>query len=627
MTGYTKTGSSVDNDGYVDERTRSPRESYLELTAFAPLRESSSSLTTARPGLTVAGVDVGGPAGYDDQATRSPRQSRVDLAELYAEEVSYDDEDNAETHALATPSHDLSPTRSPRESYVALNELPSLSRPRTSQIAEDEAATEYVSPPSALSARRSYVASGEILRDSSETNAYQPSTESITSYAIPRKSQARIPAAPVLDSRFTGVIESDEIEEVSYAHEASNDAYAQAYEEQAYEEHAPDELRTDENHAAQQEYVPGASGPLDYDALKRYLFDEPASAPPPRRSAPSYPQPEMPVTDGTLDIGTYERNERNARFQTPAPKPVATIRGGFLAQPQQQHAPAAFAPTDIDLNATPVKPLQPFAKRRMPSMPQAMPERAQLARAVDAVRETLAQSFAAREQRDLHVSTPPMPMRAPYGSRPAFQPAPAPNYDPYASSSQPIPPSPSSVDSPWIIPTGPSSTRRRSSDVPTHRSSAKTLRLTLTMLAAAIVTLMTAGIIIAAVLIVRDEPKKANAASNAPSIPVPVAVEENPAPLPAPTTMVIAPPPSMDLPPVTEASPAKAKTVAPAAAAPASEPKAKSTPVAAAPSANPSPATATSGATAKGAKPSTANGKPKSVEQILDELGEEQLKR
>lgn len=623
MTGYTKTGSSVDHDGYVDERTRSPRESYLELTAFAPLRESSSSLTAARPGLTVAGVDVGGPAGYDDQATRSPRQSRVDLAELYAEEVSYDDEDNAETHALASPSHDLSPTRSPRESYVALNELPSLSRPRTSRIAEDEAATEYVSPPSALSARRSYVASGEIVRDSSESaNGYQPSTESITSYAIPRKSQAQISVAPVNDSRFTGVIESHEIEEVSYAH-ASNDGYAPAYEEQAYEEHAPDELRTDETHAAQQEYVPGASGPLDYDALKRYLFDEPASAPPPRRSAPSYPQHEMPVTDGTLDIGTYERNAQ-ARFQAPAPKPVATIRGGFLAQPQ--HAPAAFAPTDIDLNATPVKPLQPFAKRRMPSMPQAMPERAQLARAVDAVRETLAQSIAAREQRDLHVSTPPMPMRAPFGSRPAFQPAPG--YDPYASSSsQPIPPSPSSVDSPWIIPAGPSSTRRRSGDVPTHRSSAKTLRLTLTMLAAAIVTLMTAGVVIAAVLIVRDEPKKANAASNAPSIPVPVAVDENPAPPPAPTTMVIAPPPSMDLPPVTEAAPAKAKAApaAPAAAQPASEPKAKSAPATVAPPTN--PAAATSGAPAKGAKPSTANGKPKSVEQILDELGEEQLKR
>ncbi|MFO0741058.1 MAG: hypothetical protein U0270_34485 [Labilithrix sp.] len=217
-------------DDQFEDRTRSARESQLALEGLARSAERARAAFVAPAELE----------GERSPAMRARRQSFVDASEL-----------------LPTPH---------RPSYVAPSER-SERRSRVERVERNDrsdrserasiAPGPVPAPPTPRGSRFSFVASSERADFASSA----PDAEEVTNYrplsAPPSQRASQHPASsrrasqhPVRESTYAPTIESSEIEEIPSAKRAS----APAPEEQ--------------------------SRPVDYEALKRYLFDDvPAGSP------------------------------------------------------------------------------------------------------------------------------------------------------------------------------------------------------------------------------------------------------------------------------------------------------------------------------------------------------------
>jgi len=325
------------------------------------------------------------------------------------------------------------------------------------------------------------------------------------------------------------------------------------------------------------------NGPIDYAALSRYLFDD---------VAPPHEPPRQPLATRRSRLAIHDDEQAPVRRSMPSMHPRPAAAASF---PQPTFTPP-----------TPARP--PMAS--YPSYEAAM------------------QQF----QPPVHVA-PPMPMSS-RRSMPSMHP-----HD-------------SSADGAWIVPAAPS-TRRRAVARPAPP------KVTASTVAAAFVALLAVTVMIAAVLFVRSEQDDATTTTSAARMSF-VPVVETPVPTTASTlaprsVIVIS---SDDIPAVAEAPVAPAVTptgaappavavvqvvpavapnpaapdLAPAPAKPVVTGPVVTSPVVTSPVARsvanaPTPTAAPARTAAAPAKKADAKGSDKSVEDLLKELGEEQLRR
>ncbi len=499
---------------------------------------------------------------YEDDPTRAARPSERRGSSRPPRPSAVDASDLADL-PVSDPT-ELEVTRAPRESYVALAELPRMpaqssrrSRAAVTDVAfEDEVAedevTSFVDRPSLVAA--------------SELDAQGP--ESVTTYAVRPSYIARGEQASYSTS---------ELEEV--APSLAGDAIAQ-------------------------------SEPLDYAEVSRFLFDDLPSM------STEAPDAEHYGDNGTLLI-----------------PPQAGAPESHRSYPRQ---PAMCIRQDPRPAAPPVQP----TRRSRPSFHESEP----------AAPPPMRRSMPSMAQHDSAPAAPP-PMRRSMPSHHSYEAAmqqfQAPRHviAPMPMSSRrsmpSVHPHDSSAESPWIVPAAPSSRAfRRAPPKPASNG------ITASTVAAGFVALLAVGVMVSAILFVRSEetPDRTVTSGSAVSTTTftPVAdATENVAPV------AVAPPPvivisSDDIPGLAEVpspdpraqtlvpvtpSPVVAPTVAAPTAppVPASPPIAK--PVAATPAVTEAPARAAVSTKKADVGEARKKSGDKSVEDILKELGEQQLLR
>lgn len=591
----------------------SPRSSHWDPEE---VRESEPT-RAARPSY-VSPSDLAGLAVFSsdpDAETRAPRASHVASREL--EPFARDSDEKA--------------TRSARESYVALSELrqmPVCDRARGSveafadEVVEDEV-TAFVD------------------RSSDEQRADGP--DSVTTFAV----------------------------RPSYV---AHDELAMSEEHLAYATSEIEELAEPFDFAPP---IPSGSfkSRPDYEALARYLFDDmpppaggadvlapeppPASYPRQPVACIRQPMPSRLATDETpvqpLAIGTH-RSRMSIHDSAPEPTPSDTSTPSVPPAPMRRPM-HSIHPDDVAAmqpmrrsthsihpeNVATMQPVHPHdvsasvqpARRSMPSV---HPHDG--AAPMQSVHPIAIVTPIPSMRRSMHPHDVAAPMPSMRRSMPSMHP-----HD-------------SSAESPWIVTMGPSSSRR---GVPLAQPAPA--KITASFVAAAMIALLAVGVMVAGVLFVHsDDSDRARSKASAAQldVPSPVAAPTEPAlpPVTRPTTITInapedAPPalapaafpPSPVLlapsspaafvaPPVQDVAGSEtATTPAPIVAAPA-VPAAKAAPIAAAPKplapsvapAAPQPVARTT-SPAPPAKKAETNAGAKSVEDILSELGEEQLRR
>jgi len=629
----------------------------------------------------------------EDQPTRTAARRSIVAPEDLAELAHLGGRDDVAPHAAHRDDVN-DPTRSPRESSVALAELP--------QLASDDRSTRVGPEPAP---RRSYVAAvecDEVVEDDvtsfldrpsppAEAEAHDDAPDSVTTYAARPSYVAReeqrdpVPSGELLATSELEAVASDERPSHAYASSELEEIAAAA----------PNEER-------------------DYEALSRYLFDDiaPANeAPPPVPDGALYADYDRPLLPPEEEVPTSYprqparciRHELDAPVQAslpplaprgsrpsihdgdaprmharrrsmPSHQPVEHVTPAF-APPQPMPAPRAmpsyhpvdaaapgFAPPQpmpahrtmpshhpVEDVAPALAPPQP-ARRAMPShhpvedvAPALAPPRPMPARRTvpshhpvgDVAPELAPPQPARRAMPSYHPAdtfAAPASLQRPMPSHPSF-------YLPMSSrrSMPSMHPHDSSAESPWVLTAGPST--RRGAPI----TAATPFRVTPSMLAVVFVALLAATVTVAAVLFVRtDDRADAIAITPPPAALSEPVVQSAPAQMTtlatAPRAPAVAPPPmivisSDDFAPIAADHPATAapRTVAPAAApataAPGSTPATSPATPAAALAAKPAPAPVTAPAPRTNASPGTKKSGAKSVEDILDELGEEQLRR
>ncbi len=477
--------------------------------------------------------------------TMSRRDALPQRSALYVdpEEVYEDQPTRAER-----PSYVDEPTRSPRESYVALSELPNIASSSPMSAPYEDSPTR-IAP--ARAAKISYVAPIELERDfDREEEDYD---DEVTSF-VDRSSL-------IAASELEQVEEVEEVEEI---------------------EHSMHE--------------PLASGPADYEALSRYLFDDIASVN--EALPPPVPETELHAENGTLLLAPQEEPPTSYRRH-----PAMCIRTELHARTEHDMQPRAPQP-----------PPPVLATRRSRYSMH------------DAEQSSPAPAFSARP-----------PMR----SHHAFEMG---AYPPPMSSRRSMPsvhPHDSSAESPWIIPAVPSTRRRAELPAPAP------FQVTPSLLASAFVGLLAITVMVAGVLFVRSDDRARTTTSTA-SAPVPSYAAISAAAAESATNAMrpyAAPPPSVivissdDVAPFPSDAPVTPRAVATTVIAPAPlAPQAavvpsapvEAQPVMIAPTAKPAaapPAAAPPTARPVATKKSDGKVGAKSVEDILNELGEEQLRR
>lgn len=547
---------------------------------------------------------------YEDQPTRAARPSVIapeDLAEL----AHLDGRENAETRSARPAFVDpleldagLGPTRSPRESYVALSELPQMPSSRLA--------------PSPV-ARISYVATVDLDGEVEE--------DEVTSF-VDRSSMV---SASEMDDRGPDSVTTYAVRPSYVARDEQVESLAASDEHPSYATSEIEEIDPADEQNAE-------SGPIDYAALSRFLFDD--VAPPRREPAPAAetPDAELYADHGTLLIApeneaprSYPRQDAMSVRHDLGPtaeapvQPLATRRSRVSIHdaepgPMRRSMPSVF-PQDL---APAQHPPQQPVRRSMPSHPPA---------------DFAAPSFA-----------PPQPMssRRSMPSHHAYEAAMQQFAAPQPMSSRRSMPSVHPHDSsasPWVVSSAPS-TRRGAVGAPPAP-----FKITPSVIAAALVALLAVMVMVGGVLFVRSEdrpePTASAFATTEPTFPSASAVLSPSAPPQAPAAPAVIVISSDDIPvdgepvvtatttpvarplpePVVQAAPSAATPVAaPIAAAP---PPANAQPVAA-PIAIAKPAAAAPASTAARApstKKADTKAGAKSVEDILAELGEEQLRR
>jgi hypothetical protein len=525
-------------DDQFEDRTRSARESYVALEG---LERSGARRASGVAASEIARRSFVAPAeieGDRSPAMRARRQSFVDPSEL-----------------IATPARpSFASAASARDVRASAPEIPPPS-PRRSQIPRSErpvsAPGPLPAPPTPRASRHSYVASSERGEFASSVDA-----DEVTTYRPISQRPAAL-SQPVGESTYAPVIESTEIEEVAAA---------------------PEER----------------SRPVDYDALKRYLFDD---------VPPSSPQ-----------AAAMSPEDRSVSMQTP----VAAIG------PRATH------------------------KAFRPAMHSIHPNRAEIAPAArishNAFRPQMHSQMPAPASTPNPTTAPlaPAPF-APFGSVPAAARISHNAFRPQMPMNAPVQQD-SYVDSSWIVPTPPFP-----SNAQPMRETA-TFKVTLSFVAAAMTAVAALAVMIGAILFIRSEdaptaptttvahapaaaemlPKAAMPVQTSTPVQTPLAApvqtataEKVAAPEKiAPTEKVVVSAKVADAKPsetkLVETKPAEAK---PVETKPATKKKA---PAVAQSDDDDEEAPAPAPKPAKKASKTAAD---KSVEQMLAELGEEQLRR
>ena len=612
----------------------------------------SEPTRAARPSY-VSPSDLAGLAVFSsdpDAETRAPRASHVASREL--EPFARDSSEN--------------PTRSARESYVALTELPQMPMYDRAQGSDEAFADEVVEDE----------VTAFVDRSSDEQRADGP--DSVTTFAV-RPSYVAHDELATSEERLAYA--TSEIEEVAEVDAAEPFDFAPPIPSGSFK-----------------------SGP-DYEALSRYLFDDmpppagdadvlaPEAAPAsyPRQPAACFRQPmpsrlatdETPVQPLVLPsaIGTHR-----SRMSMPdtAPEP-ASVPPAPMRRPMHSIHPddvAAMQPMRRSMhsiapeNVAAMQPMHPHdvsgsvqpARRSMPSvhshdvsgsvqsarrsMPSMHPH--DVAAAMQSVHPLAVVTPIPSMRRSMHPHDVGAPMHSMRRSMHSMHPHDVAAPMPSMRRSMPsMHPHDSSAESPWIVTMGPSTSRR---GAPLAQPAPS--KVTASSVAAAMIALLAIGVMVAGVLFVHSDDSdgvrsKTSAAQL--DVPSPVAVPTEPAlpPVTRPTTITITAP--EDAPPALAPTAVMLVPSSPAAvAAPpvqvgaGSETVATPAPVVAAqvvPAVNPAPiaaapkphapsvapaapqAAARTTSSAPPAKKADTKAGAKSVEDILSELGEEQLRR
>ena len=547
-------------DDQFEDRTRSARESHVALEGLARSAERARAAFVAPAELE----------GERSPAMRARRQSYIDAAELEgspamrARRQSYVDA----SELIATPQ---------RPSFVTPSE-------RRSRVERSEAAIPtpgpIPSPPTPRASRHSYVASSERADFASSAPHADADADEVTSYRERPQSQRPQSQHAVRESTYAPAIASSEIEEVVATP-------------------APVERNR----------------PVDYEALKHYLFDDvPADSP---------------------EAAAMSREDRSVSMQTPvatfAPRATHKAFRPAMHSIRPEIAPAArishhaFRPSTAP--ASPVPSPMPQAVSPVPSpMPAMMQPQPSVAPAARVSHHAFRPPMMTGPQ----LMAMPQPMSAPQQRMSAPQPMSAPvQQDSY-------------IDSSWIVPTPPFP-----SSTPPAREPG-TFKLTLSFVAAAVTAVAALTVMIGAILFVRSEDTPSTPPAPAAQFPAaqfpeahlaaaqdltappaqPPAAQPPTAQSPA-TQAPAAQNPAAQLPPATTAAPATpivaAKKPEKTASADKPETPKKKKPAVVAPSDDDEDEDDAPPPPPKKKQAKTAA--DKSVEAMLAELGEEQLKR
>lgn len=451
-------------DDQFEDRTRSARESQLALEGLARSAERARAAFVAPAELE----------GERSPAMRARRQSFVDASEL-----------------LPTPH---------RPSYVAPSER-SERRSRVERVERSDrserasiAPGPVPAPPTPRGSRFSFVASSERADFASSA----PDAEEVTNYrplsAPPSQRASQHPVSsrrasqhPARESTYAPTIESSEIEEIPSAKRAS----APAPEEQ--------------------------SRPVDYEALKRYLFDDvPAGSPEAAAMSPEDRSVSMQTPIATLAPRATNKAFRPAMHSI-RPEIAPAARISHHAFRPQMHSQMPGAVTPVAPSAVPAQ------LGVMPTIPQPM-----------------APMSVAPATRVSHHAFRPQMMTGP--QLPAMN-------APVAQDSY--------VDSSWIVPT------------PAFPNAAQagergSFKVTLSFIAAAMTAVAALAVMIGAILFIRSEdpaPTFTPAAQLPASAPVEVAKQPEPAKTVTPAVVVEAAPAAPAAPAVPSTPAASTKKV------------------------------------------------------------------
>ena len=405
-------------DDQFEDRTRSARESYVALEG---IENRSGERASVRPSARdsqapegryshVAASEIArrsfvAPAeieGERSPAMRARRQSFVDQSELLPTPV--------------RPSH-VAASERPRASHVAASE-----RPRASHVAASERPSAMPGPlptPPRSGRRNSYVASSERADFASSV----PDAEEVTSYREPPRASKRPSQHPVREESYAPAIESGEIEEVVSKQPERSERRSKRPSQPAPEER---------------------SRPVDYEALKQYLFAD--------------------VAPSSAEAAAMSAEDRSVSMQTP----VATF------DPRAKATNKAFRPAMHSM-APHSMPLS-----TPPSRPASRPEIAPAARISH-------NAFRPQLVTGPQLSTVPPHFRQPMMTGPQFPGAQAPvGNDSY-------------VDSSWIVPTP----QFPANTAPATESGG--FKITFAFIAAALTAIAALTVMVGAIVFIRSE--------------------------------------------------------------------------------------------------------------------------
>jgi hypothetical protein len=391
---------------------------------------------------------------------------RYQAEELYEDE--YQEEDRTRAAVSSVPSYDdqfEDRTRSARESHLALEGLArSAERPRAArrsyvdaeELLETPARPSFVAP----SERRSHVERSERPRQiSSPGPVPAPPTPRGSRYSFVASSEREDFASSIPDAEEVTSFREQPLPRRASQHPVRESTYAPAIESSEIEELAP--LKRGEQ-----------SRPLDYDALKRYLFDDvPAGSPEAAAMSPEDRSVSMQTPVAT-------RPSRRPAMRSSRPEIAPGARISHHAFRPQMHGAVAPVSASAAPQLAQLANLPTVASPIMPPPPAS---------------ETRPSEIAFRSPM---MTGPHMPMMA----------APV-QTDSY-------------VDSSWIVPTPPFPSS--SSPIRQTVATAAGFKITLSFAAAAVTAVAALVVMIGAILFMRSEDAPTATATAAAKLEAPV---------------------------------------------------------------------------------------------------------